>query len=122
MQSPSRSTALTTDSVDRSGRGLGWILLKDRIRAEELLGDLRTQELMDARSVINAQESLLDYSTKELHDAKMTLTARENVQELGRVEAIQLHEELDRLREVNKNLEKRIELLQKEYETFKKKR
>jgi len=96
--------------------------LKDRIRAEELLGDLRTQELMDARSVINAQESLLDYSTKELHDAKMTLTARENVQELGRVEAIQLHEELDRLREVNKNLEKRIELLQKEYETFKKKR
>ncbi|HPS58237.1 MAG TPA: hypothetical protein PK514_09040 [Spirochaetota bacterium] len=96
--------------------------LKDRIRAEELLSELRTQELMDARSVINAQESLLDYSTKELRDAKMTLTARENVEELGRFEAIQLHEELDRLKELNKNLEKRIELLQQDHETLKKKR
>lgn len=94
--------------------------LKDRIRAEELLNELRTQELLDAKSVINAQESLLDYSTRELRDAKMTLTARENVEELGRVEAIHLHEELDRLKEVNRNLEKRIELLQQAQEELKK--
>ncbi len=96
--------------------------LKDRIRAEELLSELRIQELMDARSVINAQESLLDYSTRELRDAKMTLTARENVEELGRVEAIHLHEELDRLKDLNKNLEKRIELLQQDNERLKKRR
>lgn len=96
--------------------------LKDRIRAEELLNELRTQELLDAKSVINAQESLLDYSTKELRDAKMTLTARENVEELGRVEAIHLHEELDKLKEVNKNLEKRIELLQQDREALRKRR
>lgn len=96
--------------------------LKDRIRAEELLNELRTQELMDAKSVITAQESLLDYSTRELRDAKMTLTARENVEELGRVEAINLHEELDRLRDVNKNLEKRIQLLQQDNEALKKRR
>ncbi|HQO40778.1 MAG TPA: hypothetical protein PK986_09935, partial [Spirochaetota bacterium] len=96
--------------------------LKDRVRAEELLNELRTQELMDAKSVINAQESLLDYSTKELLDAKMTLTARENVEELGRVEAIHLHEELKKLEELNKSLEKRIELLQQDNETLKKRR
>lgn len=95
--------------------------LKDRIRAEELLSELRTQELMDARSVINAQESLLDYSTKELRDAKMTLTARENVEELGRFEAIQLHEELNRLKETNAELEKRIDFLLKTNQTLKKK-
>lgn len=90
--------------------------LKDRIRAEELLSELRRQELMDAKSVINAQESVLDYSTMELRDAKMTLTARETVEELGRFEAMQLHEELGRLREVNRNLEKRIEELLAENE------
>lgn len=96
--------------------------LKDRIRAEELLNELRTQELMDARSVINAQESLLDYSTKELLDAKMTLTARESVEELGRYEAIHLHEELNRLKELNESLEKKIELLEQNHEGLKKRR
>lgn len=94
--------------------------LKDRVRAEELLSELRTQELLDAKSVINAHESLLDYSTQELRDAKMTLAAMENVEELGRVEAIQLHEEIKELEEINKSLEKRIELLQQNNETLNK--
>lgn len=94
--------------------------LKDRIRAEELLAELRRQELIDAKDVINAQESLIDYSSRELHETKRILDARENVQELSRVEAIQLHEELDRLREINSGLEKRIEILLKDNENLRK--
>jgi len=103
------------DSIRRMSllRNNEYMDMKDRIRAEELLGELRRQELMDARETITAQESLLDYSTQELKEARMILSARETVEELGRAEAIHLHEELDRLRSINSELEKRIQSLLK---------
>jgi len=99
-------------------RNTEYMAMKDRIRAEELLGELRRQELLDAKDVINAQESLIDYSSKELHETKRILDARENVQELSRVEAMRLHEELVRLRVINSELEKRIEILEKDNESL----
>lgn len=101
-------------------RNTEYMVLEDRIRAEELLNELRRQELLDARNVIEAQESLLDYSSRELHETKRILTARENVEELSRIEAMELHSELRRLKDINKNLEKRIEVLYKDNENLRK--
>ncbi len=101
-------------------RNTEYMALKDRIRAEEMLGELRRQELLDAKDVINAQESLLDFSSKELHETKRILAAREHVEELGRTEAMELHAELKKLREINSSLEKRIEVLHKDNENLRK--
>jgi hypothetical protein len=85
--------------------------MRDRIKAEELLGELRRKELMDAHQVIHAQESVINYGAKELHDAKRIITAREQVDELSRSELIGLHEEISRQKVLNKQMSGEIERL-----------
>lgn len=95
-------------------RNRDYLVLKERVEAEEMLDELRRSELLDANRVIEAQESLIDYSTKELYDAKKIIDATEHVAELSRVEALELHNELTRLKEENIELNKKISLLMKE--------
>ncbi len=85
--------------------------MRDRIKAEEMLGDLRRRELMDAKEVIHAQESVLDFSARELDDAKKIIDAREKVEELSRSEIIDLHNELDRQKNLNRKLSGEVEQL-----------
>lgn len=65
--------------------------LKSRIQAEEMLGDLRRNELMDAQEVMKAQEAVLNFSSDELKGANKIIDATEKVQELSRTEALKLH-------------------------------
>jgi len=88
-----------------------FIALKDRIKAEEMLNELRREELLNANRIIEAQESLIEYSSRELSEAKKIMNARENVEELSRNEAIDLHTELKRLKGEKKILESKIETL-----------
>ena len=88
--------------------------MKDRIKAEEMLTELRRKELMDANSVIKAQESLIDFSSLELHEANKIIDAKERVEELGRLEAIGLHQELQTEKEKNQKLAEEIALLRGE--------
>ncbi len=91
-----------------------FIALQDRVKAEEMLDDLRREEMINANRTIKAQESLLEYSSRELVEAKKIMRARETVEELSRAEAIDLHRELDRLRNEKKMLEEEIESLKAE--------
>jgi hypothetical protein len=91
-----------------------FIALKDRIKAEEMLNELRREELINANRIIEAQESLIEYSSRELIEAKKIMNARENVEELSRTEAIELHSELKRLKNEKKILEGKIETLMTE--------
>jgi len=104
------------DSIRRIAlmRNRDYLVMKERVEAEEMLDDLRRSELLDANKVIEAQESLIDYSTKELYDAKKIIDATENVAELSRVEALELHNELSRLKEENSELLEKISKLMKE--------
>jgi len=88
-----------------------YIALKDRIKAEEMLNELRREELINANRIIAAQESLIEYSSKQLMDAKKIMNAKENVEELSRTEAIELHKELKRLKSEKKMLESKVETL-----------
>lgn len=88
--------------------------MKGRIRAEEMLTELRRKELMDANSVIKAQESLINFSSKELHEANRIIDASEKVAELGRMEAISLHEQLKLEKEKTMALEAEVEKLRRE--------
>jgi hypothetical protein len=88
--------------------------MKDRIKAEEMLTDLRRKELMDANSVIKAQESLIDFSSLELHEANKIIDAKERVEELGRLEAIGLHQELLTEKEKNQKLAEELQQLRGE--------
>lgn len=88
--------------------------LKKRLEAEESLDKLRKDELMHAKSVINAQESLIDFSSMRLEETKEILDASQSVAELSRTEAIKLHEELNREKELNLTLMEEIEKLKKE--------
>jgi len=99
-----------------------YISMKDRIKAEELLAELRRKELLDAKSIISAQEGLIEFSSKELHEAKKIIDARESVEELGRMEAIKLHEEIKALKKKIVELENEIAILKKENEDLKNKR
>jgi len=85
--------------------------MQDRIKAEEMLSDLRRKELMDAHKVIHAQESVIDYGAKELYDAQKIITAREQVEELSRSEIIELHKEISRLKDHNRQLSEEIKRL-----------
>jgi len=87
--------------------------LKKRIDAEEMLSELRRQELMDAKNVIEAQSAVIDYSSKELQNAEEIIHATEAVQELSRLEAIKLHEQLEKEKQKNEELQKKIEMLEK---------
>jgi len=87
--------------------------LKKRIDAEEMLSELKRQELMDAKSVIEAQSAVIEYSSKELQSAEEIIHATEAVQELSRLEAIKLHEELEKEKQKNEELQKKIEMLVK---------
>ena len=87
--------------------------LKKRIDAEEMLSELRRQELMDAKNVIAAQSAVIDYSSKELQNAEEIIHATEAVQELSRLEAIKLHEQLEKEKQKNEELQKKIEMLEK---------
>jgi hypothetical protein len=88
--------------------------MKDRIKAEEMLTELRRKELMDANSVIKAQESLIDFSSLELHEANKIIDAKERVEELGRLEAIGLHQELLTEKEKNQKLAEELQQLRGE--------
>jgi len=92
-----------------------FVALKDRVKAEEMLDNLRREEMINANRTIKAQESLLEYSSRELVEAKKIMRARETVEELSRAEAMDLHRELDRLRSEKKMLENKIESLKAEY-------
>ncbi len=85
--------------------------MRDRIKAEEMLADLRRKELMDARDVITAQESVINYSAKELDDAKKIIDAQEKVEELSRSELINLHKEITRQKELNRQLAEQVDRL-----------
>jgi len=95
--------------------------MESRIRAEEMLSELRRNEMLDARQTIEAQESVIDFSSLQLDEAKRILDASEQVAELSRVEAIQLHEELAKERDVNRRLSAEMQKLQHEIEELKKK-
>jgi predicted MPP superfamily phosphohydrolase len=92
-------------------RNRDYLVLKERVEAEEMLDELRRNELLNANKVIEVQEVLIDYSSKELYDAKKIIDATENVAELSRVEALELHNELIRLREEKRELELKIKSL-----------
>ncbi len=85
--------------------------MKKRINAEEMLAGLRRQELMDAQRVINAQESVIEFSSQELDDAKRIIDANERAHELGRMEAMELHQELGREKQKNVVLQDEINRL-----------
>ena len=85
--------------------------MKKRINAEEMLAELRRQELMDAQSVINAQESVIDFSSQKLDDANRIIDASERAHELSRLEAMQLHEKLEREKQKNVVLQDEINRL-----------
>jgi len=87
--------------------------LKKRIDAEEMLSELKRQELMDAKSVIEAQSAVIEYSSKELQSAEEIIHATEAVQELSRLEAIKLREQLEKEKQKNEELQKKIEMLEK---------
>lgn len=97
-----------------------FLAMKDRIRAEEMLGDLRRKEMIDANNIISAQEGLIEFSSKQLHEAKRIIDAREHVEELSRAEAIRLHEEIKKLKTLNAGLEDKCLKLKKENEELKK--
>ena len=88
--------------------------LKKRIDAEEMLAELRRKELLDAQSIIEAQNAVIEYSSKELKDATEILHATEAVQELGRLEAMQLHDQLKKEKQKNEELLKKVESLEKQ--------
>jgi hypothetical protein len=92
-------------------RNRDYLVLKERVEAEEMLDELRRNELLNANKIIEVQEVLIDYSSKELYDAKKIIDATENVAELSRVEALELHNELIRLREEKSDLESKIKSL-----------
>jgi len=93
--------------------------LKSRIRAEEMLSDLRRREMIDANNIIHAQESVIDFSSYKLDETKKILDASEKVAELSRNEALTLHETLTKEREMNKSLSEEIDRLLKENENLK---
>ncbi|OHD66289.1 MAG: hypothetical protein A2176_07310 [Spirochaetes bacterium RBG_13_51_14] len=95
--------------------------MRDRIKAEEMLAELRRKELMDAKEVIQAQESLINYSAKELDDAKKINNARERVEELSRTELMELHKEITRQKNLNKQLSEEVDRLLSELKNPKKK-
>lgn len=98
-----------------------FLAMKDRIRAEEMLGELRRKELMDANNIISAQEGLLEFSSKQLHEAKKIIDAREHVEELSRAEAMELHEEIRKIKQINAALEEKVLKLVKENDDLRKK-
>jgi len=94
--------------------------MKKRIKAEEMLSDLRRKEMLDARNVIDAQESVIDYSSRALDETRRIMSAAEQVAELSRNEAIDLHDELAKERELNKTLSEEVEKLLEELDSLKK--
>jgi len=85
--------------------------MKKRIDVEDRLSDLRYRELFDAKTTIDAQGNVLDFSATKLDEANKLLSASELVVELSRQEAIDLHNELEEQKEMNKELLKKIEEL-----------
>jgi hypothetical protein len=96
--------------------------MRDRIKAEEMLGELRRKELMDAHDVIHAQESVINYGAKELYDAQKIINAREQVGELSRSELMELHEEILRQKGLNRQMSDEIERLLSEIKDLRGKR
>lgn len=89
-------------------RNQEYAILKDRVKAEEMLGELRREEMINANRIIEAQESLIEYSSRELVEIKKIMDARDSVEELSRVEALDLHAELKKLKEEKRVLEEKI--------------
>lgn len=101
-------------------RNKDYFFLKERVLAEEMLDVLRQHELLDANKVIEAQEALIDYTAKEFYDARKIIDATNNVAELSRVEALELHGELLRIKKENEELTLRIKSLMDENMELKK--
>ncbi|PKL16588.1 MAG: hypothetical protein CVV49_15490 [Spirochaetae bacterium HGW-Spirochaetae-5] len=95
-------------------RNTEFIALKDRVKAEEMLNELRRAELINANRIIEAQESLIEYSSRELIETKKIINAKDNVEELSRAEAMDLHTELERLKGEKRILESKIDTLMNE--------
>lgn len=95
-------------------RNSEFIALKDRVKAEEMLNELRREELINANRIIEAQESLIEYSSRELIETKKIMNAKDNVEELSRAEAMGLHTELKRLKDEKRVLEGKIDTLMNE--------
>lgn len=93
--------------------------IKNRIKAEEMLADLRRIEMMDAQSIIKAQEAVIDFSSRELKEAGRIIDANEKVRELSRAEAIDLHEQIRAEREKNFTLKEEVERLKAELSRYK---
>jgi len=85
--------------------------MRQRINAEEMLGDLRRRELMEAKNIIEAQESVINFSSQELRDAKRIIDAKDNVEELGRNEALEMKEIIEKENKMNKSLSEEIDRL-----------
>ncbi len=85
--------------------------MNDRIRAEEMLSDLKRREIMDARDVIDAQESLIDYSSRELSEAREIIDASEKVAEFSRNETLNMYDQLVDYQEMVRNLSVEMENL-----------
>jgi hypothetical protein len=93
--------------------------IKNRIKAEEMLADLRRIEMMDAQSIIKAQEAVIDFSSRELKEAGRIIDANEKVRELSRAEAIDLHEQIRAERDKNFTLQEEVERLKAELSRYK---
>jgi hypothetical protein len=85
--------------------------LNDRIRAEEMLSDLKRREILDAHDVIDAQESVIDHSARELSEAREILDASEKVAEYSRNETIEIYDQLVDCQEMLRNLSMEMENL-----------
>ena len=96
--------------------------VKNRVEAEEMVETLRRKELVESHGVIRAQESLINYTSKELNDANRVLNATERVQEMSRVEAIRLHDDLKTEKEKNQKLKKEIQQLKQKVKALKKRK
>ena len=88
---------------------------------DEMLANLRRREMIDAKKVINAQESVINFSSSQLDETRDILDASEKVAELSRTEAMDLHQDLVRQKEMNKMLSEEIEQLLQEIEILKNK-
>nr|HPJ40583.1 hypothetical protein [Spirochaetota bacterium] len=93
--------------------------IKNRVKAEEMLADLRRLEMLDAKNIIRAQEAVIDFSSRELKEAGKIIDATEKVQELSRVEAMELHNQLKDEIENKRKLEHELEQLREEIASLK---
>jgi|GEM_PF-230443 len=92
----------------------------NKVKTEDLLHDLNHEDHTLDEDIIKAQEKVIDYSAGELKSAQKILSASEQVAELGRNEAMSLHEKLERTEDLSRNLSSEVERLLSENDLLKK--